>query len=82
MLLGSLLGPSKAVLDGLGTPKTIKNYVLFEGFANAGSWDFEALDGPLGAHLGPSWAHLGPKIIPKMAPNVVQKISKNLSKTS
>ena len=51
MPLGSLLGPSKAVLDGLGTPKTIKDLMFF---ANVGFWDFEALDGPLRAHLGPS----------------------------
>ena len=36
-------------------------------FANAGFWDLEALDGPLGAHLGPSWAHLVPKRIPKIS---------------
>ena len=52
--LGSLLGPFKAVLDGLGTPKTIKNLMFFWVFANAGFCDFEALAGPLRAHLGPS----------------------------
>ena len=54
MPLGSLLGPPKAVLDRLGSPKTMKNIMFFEVFANTGFCDFEALSGPLRAHLGPS----------------------------
>ena len=61
MLLGSLLGPSEAVLDGFGH---------FFG-------TFGALDGPLGAHLGPSCSDLVPKWVLKMAPKVIQKVSKN-----
>ena len=57
-----------------------ENNWFFIGFANAGFRDFEALDGPLGAHLGPSWADLVPKRDPKMAPIIVQKVSENWSK--
>ena len=54
MPLGSLLGAPKAVLDGLGSPKTMKKSRLFKVFANTGFCDFESLNGPLRAHLGPS----------------------------
>ena len=77
MPLGCLLGPSEAVLDGLGPPKTFNNRGFFKVFANAGFRDFEALDGPLGAHLGPSWADLVPKWVPKWP----QKLSKQCPKT-
>ena len=54
MSLGSLLGPPKAVLDGLRSSKNMKNCMVFKVFANAGFCDFEALKRPLRAHLGPS----------------------------
>ena len=53
-LLGVFLGPPKAVLDGLGSSKTMKNCRFFKVFANACFCDFEALKRPLRAHLGPS----------------------------
>ena len=41
-------------LDSLGSPNPMKNIMFFKVFANAGFCDFEALNGPLRAHLGPS----------------------------
>ena len=61
MPLGSLLGPPKALLGGLWTPKTLKNFRFFKVFANPTFWVFEAIDGPLGPILAPSWADLVPK---------------------
>ena len=54
MPLGSFLGPPKAVLDGLRSSKSMKNWQVLKVFANAGFCDFEALKRPLRAHLGPS----------------------------
>ena len=54
----SLLGPSQAVLDSLGTQKAN----VFKVFANAGVWYFEVLDGPLVpilAPLEPIWSQNG-----------------------
>ena len=56
MPLGSLLGPLDALL---GSPKSEKMQTVPREnhfFENAVFWLFEALDGPLGAHLGASWA--------------------------
>ena len=75
MPLGSLHGPLEPLLGGLWTPKTLKNLMLFKVFANAGFWVFEALGGPLGPILAPSWADLVPKWSPKWAPKVVQKVT-------
>ena len=74
MSLGSRLGPPKALLGGLWTPKTLKNQWFFKVFANAGFWVLEALNGPLGlilAPLGPIWSQ-----------NVSQNGSQNGSKST
>ena len=63
--LGSRLGPPKALLGSLWTPKTLKNLGFFKVFANAGFWVLEALNGPLGLILAFSWADLVPKWPPK-----------------
>ena len=65
MPLGSRLGPPKALLGGLWTPKNLKKTMVFKVFANAGFWVLEALNGPLGLILAPSWANLVPKCSPK-----------------
>ena len=80
MPLGSLLGPSQSVLDGLGPQKTFKSINRFKVFANAGFGTLKLLMALLGPILAPSWADLVPKWIPKIAPKVVQKMSKNWSK--
>ena len=49
-------------------------------FENVAFLVFEALDGPLGLVLPPSWADLAPKWSPKWAPKVVQKVPKKGSK--
>ena len=40
--------------------------MFFKVFANAGFWVFEALNGPLGLILAPSWADLVPKWSPEL----------------
>ena len=80
MPLGSLLGPPKAFLGGLWTPKTLKNNLYFKVFAIAAFWVFEALDGPLGPISAPSWADLVPKWNSQMTPKVIQKVPKIESK--
>ena len=80
MPLGSLLGPLEALLGGLWTPKTLKNQWFFRVFAIAAFWVFEALDGPFGPILAPSWADLVPKWGPEMFPKVVKKVPKINSK--
>ena len=59
--LGSPLGPLEALLGGLWTPKTCKNW-CFKVFENVTFLVFGALDGPLGLILPPSWADLVPKL--------------------
>ncbi len=76
MPLGRLLGTSKAVLDGLGPPKSKKNEMTFIVFANVGFRYFGGLDGPLGPILAPLGTVLGPIWPPK----VVQKWTKNCPK--
>ena len=74
MPLGKLLGPSDAVLDGLGPPKTLKNKCFLKVFANAGFRYVQALDGRLGpilAPLGPIWSQ-----------NDLQNASPNPSKST
>ena len=66
-LLGAFLGFLKlswAALD----PKNLEKQRFFKVFANAGFWLFEALTGPLGLVLAPSWADLVPKWSPKWPP--------------
>ena len=77
MPLGSRLGPPKALLGGLWTPKTKKNLRFFKVFANAGFWVLEALNGPLGLILAPSWADLVPKWSPKWPPKWSKSNPKN-----
>ena len=76
MPLGSLLGPLEALLGGLKSEKmqTVPRENHF--FENVAFLVFEALDGPLGLVLPPSWADLVPKWTPKWAPKVVQKVPK------
>ena len=62
--LGSHLGPSEAVLDGLGHQK---------GFRKFRSWYFEGIDGPLGRILAP----LGPIWSQNRTPKLLQKLTKN-----
>ena len=80
MPLGSLLGPLEALLGGLKSEKmqTVQRENHF--FENVAFLVFEALDGPLGLILSPSWADLVPKWAPKWAPKVVQKVTKKWSK--
>ena len=54
---GSLLGSLEALLGRLWIPKTYKKWRFFEVFGNGTFCVFEALDGPLGLILRPSWAH-------------------------
>ena len=67
-LVGAFLGlPSLSwtTLD----PNNLKQIEkLFNVFANAGFWVFEALGGPLGPILAPPWADLVPKWSPKWPP--------------
>ena len=57
-------------------PKNLKKLRFFKVFANAGFWVFEALNGPLGLILAPSWADL----VPKLSPKWPQKWSKSRPK--
>ena len=78
--LGSLLGPLEALLGGLKSEKmqTIQRENHF--FENVAFLVFEALDGPLGLVLPPSWADLVPKWAPKLAPKWAPKVTKKSSK--
>ena len=78
--LGSLLGPLEALLGGLWTQKTLKNQQLFKVFENAAFWLFEALDGPLGLILPPSWADLVRKWAQNGLQKVIQQITSKLTK--
>ena len=83
--LGSFLGLFEAVLGGLGPPKTLKNNWFFKVFANSGFRYFEALDGPLGLILPPSWADLVPKWPqngPQSGPKSVQKMIQKITPTN
>ena len=71
MPLGKLLGPSDAVLDVLGPPKTLKNIWFLKVVASACFRYFAPLNWPLGTYLGPSWADLDPKRVPKMVPQII-----------
>ena len=53
-LLGAVLGLLRLSWEASGPQKPEKSFWFFKVFANAGFWDFEALDGPFRAHLGPS----------------------------
>jgi len=78
--LGSLLGPSQAVLEGFGPPKIERTN--FKVFAIAGFRYFEALDGPFGlilAPLGPIWSKMGPHNGPKNAQTNAQKLVQKLT---
>ena len=68
MPLGSLLGPLETLLEASGSqkPSKIESFLRFE--EDAAFWFFEALDGPLGLILPPSWADLIPNWAPKWAP--------------
>ena len=60
---GSLLGPSKAVLDCLGPQKPLKLNFVVKVVADAGFRYSEIPDGPLGlilAHLGPILGSIWP----------------------
>ena len=81
MPLGSLLGPPKAFLGSLWTPKTLKKQWFFKVFAIAAFWVFEALDGILCPILAPSWANPVPKWGPEIDPKAVQRVPKIESKT-
>ena len=56
--------------EASGPQKPKKKQLFFEVFANAGFWVFEALGGPLGPILAPSWADLVPKWSPKWPPKL------------
>ena len=56
-----------------GTPKTLKNQWFFKVFATAAFWVFEALNGPLGPILAPSW----PDLVPKRSRNWPPKLPKS-----
>ena len=53
-LLGAFLGLSRLSWTAFAPQKPLRTEGFFRVFANAGFCDFEALDGPLRAHLGPS----------------------------
>ena len=74
MPLGIFLGPLEALLGGIKnkTMQTFQRENHF--FEHVAFLVFEALDGPLGLVLPPSWADLVPKWAPKWAPKVVQKV--------
>ena len=55
-LLGAFLGLLRLSWDASGSQKPKKNMV-FDVFGNVTFCVFEALDGPLGLILRPSWAH-------------------------
>ena len=75
MSLGSLLGLPEALLGSFWPPKNFENKrMFFQLFANSAFWVLEALDGRLGAHLGPFLGRFGFKQVPKMTPEVVQKL--------
>ena len=71
-LLGAVSGLPKLSWEAFG-PQKPKKTLFFKVFANAGFWVLEALNGPLGLILAPSWADLVPKWSPKCPP----KLSKN-----
>ena len=58
--MGVFIGPSEAVLDGLG-PHNLENLYVFSDFV--GFPYFEALDNLLGSILAFSWADLGLKLL-------------------
>ncbi len=76
MPLGSLLGPLEALLGGLKSEKCRQSHAKAT-FLRCSFLVFEALDGPLGLVLFPSWADLVPKWAPKWAPKKSKKLSKS-----
>ena len=80
MPLGSLLGLPKA-WDASGPQKQL---LFSKVFANSGFWVFEALNGPLGLILAPSWADLvlSPKWPPKWSKSSPKSGPKNNPPTS
>ena len=75
--LGAFLGLLRLYWEASGPQKTLKNVRFCKLFANATFWVFEALNGPLGPILAPSWADLVPDWVPKW----LQKLSRKCSKT-
>ena len=75
-LLGAFLGLQRLSWTALD-PKNLKNQQFFKVFANAGFWVLEALNGPLGLILAPSWADLVPKWSPKWPPKWSKSGPKN-----
>ena len=64
-LLGAFLGLLRLSWEASGPQKHEKNKWFFKVFENVAFLVFEALDGPLGLILAPSWADLVPKWAPK-----------------
>ena len=76
-LLGAVLGLLRLSWEASGPQKPKKNLQFFKVFANAGFWVLEALNGPLGLILAPSWADLVPKWSPKWPPKWSKSGPKN-----
>ena len=70
-LLGAVLGFPRLSWEASGSQKVSFYYWKTTLFENAAFQVFEALDGPLGFVLPPSWADLIPKWSPKWIPKVV-----------
>ena len=79
-LLGALLGLLRLSWEASGPQKVWFYYWKTTLFENAAFQVFEALDGPLGLVLPPSWADLIPKWSPKWTPKVVQEPPKKYLK--
>ena len=79
-LLGAFMGLWSLSWEASGPQKPEKQTWFFKVFANAGFWVFEALGGPLGPILAPSWADLVPKWSPKWPQKWSKKCSKMCSK--
>ena len=72
-LLMAVLGFPRLSWEASGPQKVWFYYRKTTLFENAAFQVFEALDGPLGLVLPPSWADLVPKWSPKWTPKVVQE---------
>jgi len=67
---GTSWEPSCAFRGGLRHLKALEHHLFFKVFVNAGLMYFEALDEPLGAHLGSFLARSGPRMDAKITPKV------------
>ena len=85
MRLGSLFGPSEAVLDSLGPSNALKHILYFKVFANTG---FDTLELLMGFLESPSWpllvrsgSKMGPQNGPQNGSTSIQKLVQQMKTT-